>query len=167
MAGIVGGNDELLGKSLDIAHLVARGGEVPPMSTGIAGARSRATSEEELPLEGKILANYFQSKGIPVKVGIAGALEELKQGLRMYRQSKTILAIKKLNPTTAQVHFFTLDDEDTFNRLVKFWMDKLKEAGGNLIYDSEIEPNIVKALQEAGVRLQQSDNPKYKLMGYL
>lgn len=165
MAGIVGGNDELLGKSLDIAHLVARGGEVPPMSMGIAGAR--AASEKELPLEGKILANYFQSKGIPVKVGIAGAVEELKQGLRMYRQSKTILAIKKLNPTTAQIHFFTLDDEATFNHLVKFWMDKLKEAGGNIIYDSEVEPNIVKALQEAGVRLQQSDNPKYKLMGYL
>jgi hypothetical protein len=66
-----------------------------------------------------------------------------------------------------QIHFFTLDDEATFNHLVKFWMDKLKEAGGNIIYDSEVEPNIVKALQAAGVRLQQSDNPKYKLMGYL
>jgi hypothetical protein len=157
MAEIMGGNDEILGKSLGIASLVASGGQNTPNS-GIAG---------ELPLEGKILAHYFQSKNIPIKVGIAGALEELKQGLKMYRQSKTILAIKKLSPTTAQVHFFTLDDEATFNRLVKFWMDKLKEAGGNLIYDSEVEASTVKALQEAGVRLQQSDNPKYKLMGYL
>jgi hypothetical protein len=165
MAGIIEGNQDLLGKTLNIANLVSGGGGSASNNTGIAG--SQPNSEDGTALESKILANYFESKGIPLKVGMAGVAEETKQGLKMYRQSKTILAIKKLNPTTAQVHFFTLDDEATFNQLVKFWMDKLKEAGGNLIYDSEIEPNIVKALQAAGVRLQQSDNPKYKLMGYL
>jgi hypothetical protein len=165
MAGIIEGNQDLLGKTLNIANLVSGGGGSASNNTGIAGAQPN--SEDGTALERKILATYFESKGIPLKAGLAGVAEEMKQGLKMYRQSKTILAIKKLNPTTAQVHFFTLDDEATFNQLIKFWMGKLKEAGGNLIYDSEIEPNIVKALQEAGVRLQQSDNPKYKLMGYL
>ena len=165
MAGILGGNDELLGKSLDIAHIVARGGEVPSMSTGIAGARG--TPENKITPEARILIHDFQSRGMPVKSGMAGVAHELKQGLKMYRQSKTILAIKKLSPTVAQIHFFTLDDEATFNRLIKFWMDKLKEAGGKVIYDSVADANIVKALREAGVQVQPSDNPKYKLMGYL
>jgi len=165
MAGILGGNDELLGKSLDIAHIVARGGEVPPMSTGIAGARG--TPENKITPEDRILMHDFQLRGMPIKDGMAGVAQELKQGLRMYCQSKTILAIKKLSPTIAQVHFFTLDDEATFKHLVKFWIDKLKQAGGKVIYDSVADPHIIKALQEARVRLQQPDNPKYKLMGYL
>ena len=165
MAGIIEGNQDLLGKTLNIANLVSGGGGSASNNTGIAGAQPN--SEDGVALERKILTSYFESKGIPLKAGMVGVAEEMKQGLKMYRKSKTILAIKKLNPTTAQVHFFTLDDEDTFNQLIKFWMDKLKEAGGNLIYDSEVEPNIVKALQAAGVRLQQSDNPQYKLMGYL
>jgi hypothetical protein len=158
MAGIMGGNDELLGKSLDIANLVASGGQSAP-SSGIAGNRVSPDAQ--------ILLHDFQLRGIPAKIGMAGVGQELKQGLKMYRQSKTILAIKKLSPTEAQIHFFTLDNEPTFQKLVNFWVGKLKEAGGRVIYDSVADPHISKALQQAGVQLQQSTNPKYKLMGLL
>ena len=158
MAGILGGGEELLGRSLNIANIIANNGQNTPNS-GIAG--SRVSSDAQ------ILLHEFKLRGIPVKIGMAGVAQELKQGLRMYRQSKTILAIKKLSPTEAQIHIFTLDDEPTFQKLVNFWMGKLKEAGGRVIYDSVADPHMVKALQQAGVQMQQPTNPKYKLMGLL
>ena len=151
-------DDELLGKSLDIANLVASGGQDAP-SSGIVGAKVSSDAQ--------ILLHDFQLRGIPAKIGMAGVGQELTQGLKMYRQSKTILAIKKLSPTEAQIHFFTLDDEPTFQKLVAFWIDKLKQAGCHIIYDTVADPHIVKALQMVGVQLQPSDNPKYKLKGMI
>lgn len=158
MAGILGDTEELLGRSINIANVIANNGQNTPNS-GIAGNR--------ISLDAQILLHEFKLRGIPAKIGMAGVAQELKQGLRMYRQSKTILAIKKLSPTEAQIHIFTLDDEPTFQKLVNFWMGKLKEAGGRVIYDSVADPHMVKALQQAGVQMQQPTNPKYKLMGLL
>ena len=67
----------------------------------------------------------------------------------------------------AQIHFFTLDTDATFQKLVAFWIDKLKQAGCHIIYDTVADPYIVKALQMVGVQLQPSDNPKYKLKGMI
>ena len=158
MAGILGGGEELLGRSLNIADVIANSGQNTPNS-GIAG--------HKISLDAQIILHDFKLRGIPIKEGMAGVAQELKQGLKMYRQSKTILAIKKLSPTEAQIHLFTLDDEPTFQKLVNFWIGKLKEAGGRVIYDSVADPHMVKALQQAGVQLQQPTNPKYKLMGLI
>ena len=148
-------DDELFGKAQDIANLVARHGS--PSSSGI----------DSIPPETRILLHDFQLRGIPPKVGMAAVLQELRQGLKMYRQSNTLLAIKKLSPVIAQIHFFTLDNDATFQKLVAFWIDKLKQAGCHIIYDTVADPHIVKALQMVGVQLQPSDNPKYKLKGMI
>ena len=151
MAGIIQNEDDaLLGKALDIANVVSG---AQPGSTGITPA--------------KIIAHDFKLRGIPEKQGLAGAIAELKQGLKMFQQGHTILAIKKLNPVTAQVHFFTLDEEEQFDHWVQFFINKLRQAGCRVIFDSVTDPHIIRALQKAGVHLQQSDVPKFKLKGLL
>ena len=150
MAGILGNDSALLGKALDIAN-------------GVAGGKLKGNE----PSPQEIISADFQRRGIPAKAGFAGAMKELQQGLKMYRQENTILAIKKLSPVVAQVHFFTMDSPDTFNQIVKFYIDKLKQANCKIIYDSVADQHIISALQAAGVQLQQSDMPQFKLKGLL
>jgi hypothetical protein len=149
MAGILG-NSSLTDKTAQIAAAVS--GEEAPKS----GIPDEA-----------ILLKDFKLRGIPAEVGISGALAELKAGLKMYRQSNTIIAIKKLNPVTAQVHFFTMDREAEFQQLIKFWIDKLRELNCQVIYDTALDPHIIRGLQAAGATIQPSDIPQFKLKASL
>jgi hypothetical protein len=149
MAGIFGGsvNNDFLRKSEELARLVA--GEAPKGSD---------IGDEE------ILMQDFKLRGIEPKLGLVAAVKEIKQGgVKMYRQGHTIIAIKKLNPTTAQMHFFTMDKEEAFQQHVKFWVDKFKEMGGQVIYDTVADPHIIRALQAAGAQIQPSDVPTFKM----
>lgn len=149
MAGILGGNvnDDFLQKSEEIARLVA--GEAP---------KGSGIKDEE------ILMQDFKLRGIEPKLGLVAAVKEIKQGgVKMYRQGNTIIAIKKLNPTAAQMHFFTMDKEEAFRQHVKFWLDKFKQAGGQVIYDKVTDPHIIRALQAYGARIVPPDGNGYKL----
>lgn len=149
MAGILGGSvrDDFLQKSEEIARLVA--GEAPKGSN---------ISDEE------ILMRDFKLRGIDPKVGLVAAVKESKQnGVKMYRQGNTVIAIKKLGPNAAQMHFFTADKEEAFRQHVKFWLDKFKQAGGQIIYDKVADPHIIRALQAYGARIVPPDANGYKL----
>ena len=145
MAGILGNDSSLTSKAQELANAVV--GEAQP---------------NEIPTA-QILLHDFHLRGIPPKAGIAGAMQELQAGLKMYREHNTVMAIKKLSPVIAQVHFFTMDPEPVFDQLVKTWLDKLRQAGGMVIYDSVSDPHIVRALHKAGAQIQPSDIPKFKL----
>jgi len=145
MAGILGNDDSLASKAAQLAQSVVGDDE----STGVPTVQ--------------ILLHDFHLRGIPPKAGIAGAMQELKTGLKMYRQHNTIMAIKKLSPVVAQAHFFTMDPEPVFGKLVTEWVDKLRQAGGKVIYDTVADPHIIRALQKAGAQIQQPDSPKFKL----
>jgi len=147
MAGILGNDSSLMSKAQELAQSVV--GETPEQSG--------------IPTE-QILLQDFKLRGIELKLGLVAAVKEMKQGgVKMYRQGDTILAIKKLNPTAAQMHFFTMDKEEAFRQHVKFWLDKFKQAGGQVIYDKVADPHIIRALQAYGVQLQPSDVAEFKL----
>lgn len=146
MAGILGDND-FLRKSEEIARLVS----------GEEGSQSKVSDAD-------ILVRDFKLRGIDPRVGLIGAIKEVNQGgVKMYRQGDTILAIKKLSPIAAQMHFFTTDKEEAFRQHVKFWIDKFKQAGGQVVYDRVSDPHIIRALQAYGAQLQQPDLNGYKL----
>ena len=145
MAGILGNDSSLTSKAAELAKAVV--GDTQP--EGIPTAQ--------------IILHDFHLRNIPPKVGLAGATQELQAGLKMYRQHNTIMAVKKLSPVVAQMHFFTMDPEPVFDQLVKMWVDKLRQAGGKVIYDTVADPHIIRALQKAGAQLQHSDVPKFKL----
>lgn len=145
MAGILGDND-FLRKSEEIARLVT-GDE--PQGAG--------------PKDEEILLRDFKLRGIPAEVGLSGALAELKAGLKMYRKGNTIMAVKKLSPNTAQMHFFTMDKEEAFKEYIAFWIQEFKKLGGQVIYDTAADPHIIRALQAIGAQIQPSDVPKFKM----
>jgi hypothetical protein len=145
MAGILGDND-FLRKSEEIARLVS-GDE--PQASGIK--------------DEQILLKDFKLRGIDPKIGLTGALAELKAGLKMYRKGNTIMAVKKLSPNAAQMHFFTMDKEEAFRQYITFWIQEFKKLGGQVIYDTVADPHIIRALQAVGARVQPSDVSKFKM----
>lgn len=145
MAGILGDND-FLRKSEEIARLIT-GDE--PQASGVK--------------DEQILLRDFKLRGIDPKIGLTGALAELKAGLKMYRKGDTIMAVKKLSPNTAQMHFFTMDKEEAFRQYVSFWVQEFKRLGGQVIYDTVADPHIIRALQSVGAQIQPSDIPKFKM----
>jgi len=145
MAGILGNDSSLTSKAAQLAQSVV--GETP----------------QGAPEAGEIILHDFHLRGIPSRVGMVAVLKELQSGLKMYREKNTIMAIKKLSPQAAQIHFFTIDPEPVFDSLVSAWVNKFRQAGGKVIYDTVADPHIIRALQKAGVHLQQPDNPQYKI----
>ena len=148
MAGLLGNNDSLTSKAAQLAKSVVGGAE---------------PQQGSVPTE-QILLYDMKLRGINPKLGLTGVLQDQKQGgLRMWRKDNTIMAIKKLSPIAAKVHFFTMDPEPKFQQIVKANLESLKKSGCQVIYDVVVDPHIVRALQTAGAQVKQSDNPQFKL----
>lgn len=149
MAGILGNDDSLTSKAAQLAQSVV--GEEPKAEEGSVPAD-------------QILLQDLKLRGIDPKVGITGLIQAVKQGaLKLWRKDNTIMAVQKLSPMAAKVHFFTMDPEPKFQELVKANLDSLKKSGCQVIYDVVADPHIVRALQAAGAQVRPSDNPKFKL----
>lgn len=146
MAGILLNNGSLTDKAQQLANTII--GETP---------QKNGLQDEE------ILLHDFKLHGISPKVGLVAALQLIHTGTKMYRKDNTIFAVKKLDPQTAQIHFFTMDTMANFEALVKEWLDALRQSGCKVIYDTVADQHIAVALQSAGAQVQQSDNPKFKL----
>lgn len=147
MAGILGNDSSLMSKAQELAKSVV--GEAPEQS---------GTPTEQ------ILLSDMKLRGLNAKAGLLGMVVAQKQGaLKLWRKDNTIMAVQKLSPVAAKVHFFTMDPEPQFQALVKANLESLKKSGCQVIYDVVVDPHIVRALQAAGVHVQPSDNPQFKL----
>ena len=148
MAGILGNDDSLTSKAQELANAVV--GEAPQEQAGIPAVQ--------------ILLSDMKLRGINPKAGLTGLIAAQKQGnLKLWRKDNTIMAVQKLSPIAAKVHFFTMDPEPKFQELVKANLESLKKSGCQVIYDVVVDPHIVRALRAAGAQVKPSDNPQFKL----
>ena len=148
MAGILGNDSSLTSKAQELAKSVV--GEAPQEEGSVPSAQ--------------ILLHDMKLRGVNPKAGMLGMITAQKQGvLKLWRKDNTIMAVQKLSPTAAKVHFFTMDPEPHFQELVKANLESLKKSGCQVIYDIVVDPHIVRALQAAGAQVKPSDNPQFKL----
>jgi hypothetical protein len=115
----------------------------------------------------KVIMHYFQNRGIPLAQGLQGVQKELAQGLKLIPYKNSVMGLKMLSPEVAQIHFFTTDTEAQLFADIRFFVAQLKQAGIHTIYDSVMDPLMAQALQADGVKIEQSDNPKYKFKASL
>jgi len=125
---------------------------------GLASA-SRHLEEAKIT---KIIGNYFQNRGIPLKVGLAELKKEVANGLKFVQFENSVMAYKILSPGVAQIHFFTTDTISQLADDMRYFVAELKNMGINTVYDTEPAPVTTQSFQRYGAKLQQSDNPKYK-----
>jgi hypothetical protein len=126
---------------------------------GIASANKSMKTEKIA----KILENYFNNRGIPLELGMQNVRNEVKQGLKLVPFEDSVMGYKVLKPGVAQVHFFTIATVQDLSNDIQYFLRELKKAGVSTIYDTEPAPVTTTTLRESGARIEQSDNPKYKL----
>lgn len=126
---------------------------------GIASANKSMKTEKVA----KILENYFNNRGIPLEVGMQNVRNEVKEGLKLVPFEDSVMGYKVLKPGVAQVHFFTIATVQDLSNDIQYFVRELKKAGVSTIYDTEPAPVTTTTLRESGARIEQSDNPKYKL----
>jgi hypothetical protein len=115
----------------------------------------------------RVIMHYFQNRGIPLNVGLQAVQKQLAEGLKLIPYKNSVMGLKMLSKDVAQIHFFTTDTADQLDADIRFFVDKLKEAGVHTIYDSEMDPLVAQSLSEVGAQIMKSDNPKYKLKATL
>ena len=155
MAGILGNDGSLTSKAQQLAAAIT--GDVPQQGN---------------PQEGKqvvaILLHDFKLRGLDPKLGITGLLKGVQQGvIKLIKKDNTIMAVQKLSPITAKVHFFTLDPEPQFQQIVKGFIDTLRQNGCKVIYDVVADPHNIRAIAAAGAHLQPPDMPNMKFKALL
>ena len=111
----------------------------------------------------EILGNYFNNRGIPMDVGMQSVKKEVSEGLKLVPFEDSVMGYKMLKPGVAQVHFFTIATPQDLSNDILYFVKELKKVGVRTIYDSEPAPVTTTTLKESGARIEQSDNPKYKL----
>jgi hypothetical protein len=111
----------------------------------------------------KVFKHYFENLGVDVTEGMRNLQKEINQGLQLIPFESSVMGYKPLGGSTAQVHFFTVGTLEDLTNDMQYFFKYLKNKGVRTIYDTLPAPITTQMLQELGAKLQQPDNPKYKL----
>jgi hypothetical protein len=137
-------------------------GDVSFLRPALGGA-----SQQETLRTIDILNAYFDSANIPPDQGEKLVQAAVNGGSKFDREGNTVMAFKQLPPNAAQVYFFSVDKPEAFAQSMIKLVTPLKQSGVQILYMNKVDPAIVKAMQTAGIRTQQSDRPEYKVMAAL
>jgi hypothetical protein len=127
----------------------------------MAGANKAVQSPDRKVL--KILSSYFQNRGIPLDVGLNSVKKQLSEGLQLIDHENSVMAYKPIAKNTYQVHFFTVDNEKKLVKDIKFFVKELKKHGVRTVFDSEMDPVVIEALDKVGAKVLQSHLPQFKI----
>jgi hypothetical protein len=111
----------------------------------------------------KVFQHYFENLGVDVKEGMRNLQKEIDQGLQLIPFESSVMGYKPLGSGTAQIHFFTVGTLKDLVNDMQYFFKYLKDKGVRTVYDTLPAPITTQMLVELGAKLQQSDNPKYKL----
>jgi hypothetical protein len=111
----------------------------------------------------KVFQHYFENLGVDVTEGMRNLQKEINQGLQLIPFESSVMGYKPLGSGTAQVHFFTVGTLKDLANDMQYFFKYLKDKGVRTVYDTLPAPITTQMLQKLGAKLQQSDNPKYKL----
>ena len=126
---------------------------------GLTGANKQIEQVQIL----KVFENYFQNLGVDVAKGMKDLQKEIDQGLQLIPFESSVMGYKPLGSGVAQVHFFTIGTLKDLTNDMRYFFKYLKDKGVRTVYDTLPAPITTQMLVDLGAKLQQSDNPKYKL----
>ena len=134
----------------------------PPMGMakgGLTGVNEKIKDVQIM----KVFQHYFENLGVDVKEGMRNLQKEIDQGLQLIPFESSVMGYKPLGSGTAQIHFFTVGTLKDLANDMRYFFKYLKDKGVRTVYDTLPAPITTKMLVDLGAKLQQSDNPKYKL----
>ena len=126
---------------------------------GLAGANKQIEQVQIM----KVFEHYFQNLGVDVKKGMNDLQKEIAQGLQLIPFESSVMGYKPLGNGVAQIHFFTVGTLKALTDDMQYFFKYLKDNGIRTVYDTLPAPITTQMLVKLGAKVEQSDNPKYKL----
>jgi hypothetical protein len=126
---------------------------------GLAGANKQIEQIQIM----KVFEHYFQNLGVDVKKGMNDLQKEISKGLQLIPFESSVMGYKPLGNGVAQIHFFTVGTLKALTDDMQYFFKYLKDHGVRTVYDTLPAPITTQMLVKLGAKLEESDNPKYKL----
>ena len=126
---------------------------------GLAGVNKQIEQTQIM----KVFEHYFQNLGVDVKKGMNDLQKEIQQGLQLIPFESSVMGYKPLGDGVAQIHFFTVGTLKALTDDMQYFFKYLKNKGIHTVYDTLPAPITTQMLVKLGAKVEQSDNPKYKL----
>jgi hypothetical protein len=79
----------------------------------------------------------------------------------LMQENNSVLLVRKINPTSAEIHLFTQDNPRTLAKAVIGFVRKGKELGIKTVYGKADNKGIVELMKRVGLNVQASDLPQY------
>jgi len=130
---------------------------------GIAGLDARRGGMSDI-REIDIIRTYLLRFGVKQEQVPSMIQAVVKDGARFTRMGNTMMSMKPLSQNAAQVYFYTVSKMPEFVAEVKGFLGKLKAKGISVLYMNKEDQDIMQAIQAAGISVQQSDRPEFKVM---
>lgn len=139
-------------------------GIAPPAQQGFAkGGLASANEEIKQAQIMKVFQHYFENLGVDVNEGMKNLRKEIDQGLQLVPFESSVMGFKPLDGTVAQIHFFTVGTLKDLTNDMQYFYKYLKNKGVKTVYDTLPAPITTEMLVKLGAKIEESDNPKYKL----
>jgi hypothetical protein len=126
---------------------------------GLAGANKVIEQTQVM----KVFEHYFKNLGVDVNKGMNDLQKEIAQGLQLVPFESSVMGFKPLDGSTAQIHFFTVGTLKDLTNDMQYFFKYLKDKGIRTVYDTLPAPITTQMLVKLGAKVEESDNPKYKL----
>ena len=79
----------------------------------------------------------------------------------LLRHGDSVLVLNTIAPKQAELHLFTVDKPMALMQAIKDFVKKVRASDLDQVYGKADNPQIVRALEAVGVKVQKSDKPKY------
>ena len=126
---------------------------------GLAAANEQIQKTQIL----KVFEHYFRNLGVDVDQGMKNLQKEISQGLELIPFESSVMGYKSLGTGIAQIHFFTVWTMKDLADDMQYFFKYLKDQGVRTVYDTLPAPITTQMLVKMGAKVEESDNPKYKL----
>jgi hypothetical protein len=79
----------------------------------------------------------------------------------LMQENDSVLLVRKINPTSAEIHLFTEDNPRTLAKAVIGFVRRGKTLGIKTVYGKADNQGIVELMKRVGLNVQASDLPQY------
>jgi hypothetical protein len=139
----------------------------PPMQQFAKGGLAAANNQIQQTQIMKVFEHYFKNLGVDVDQGMKNLQKEISQGLELIPFESSVMGYKSLGNNVAQIHFFTVGTIKDLADDMQYFFKYLKDQGVKTVYDTLPAPITTQMLVKLGAKVEESDNPKYKLKATL
>lgn len=83
----------------------------------------------------------------------------------LIRKNDSVLLLTPIAKNKAEWNLFTQDQDDVVIDSIKYFIDQVKKTDIKSIYGMVDNLEILQMMNNIGIQIQKSDNPKYEWMG--